>query len=263
MGICRAAHGPGLSGARTKPVMSFRPSSLFANLALADLHQDLARNVVTSGEGQDLFDDLTSNPAEWSLALQIEGEVNRPRNRSRTSVIGSPFEEARWFSVIVWPFTNWRASRFSDGTYGVWYGSESVETTVYESAYHWYRALLTDAGFERTTVVAKRDVYWVACRAALLDFRSKTEKFPDLLSPSDYVFCQSVGNRIHQEGHPGLITHSVRRPAGENVAIFNPDVLSNPRRTDQLTYRLEGDRISVELHPGITWMTLEVSKWGP
>ena len=74
MGICRAAHGAGLSGAHTKPLMSFRPNSLFADLALADLHQDLARNIVTLGEGQDLFDDLTSNPAEWSLALQIEGK---------------------------------------------------------------------------------------------------------------------------------------------------------------------------------------------
>ena len=261
MGICRAAHGAGLSGAHTKPLMSFRPNLLFADLALADLHQDLARNIVTLGEGQDLFDDLTSNPAEWSLALQIEGEVNRPRNRSRTPVIGSPFEEAQWFCVIVWPFKYWHASRFSDGTYGVWYGSESVETTVYESAYHWYQALLCDAGFERTAAIAERDVYWVACRAALLDFRSKTEKFPDLLSPSDYVFCQSIGNRIHQEGHPGLITHSVLRPAGENLAIFNPDVLSNPRRTDQLTYRLEGDRIVVELQSGTPWMTLDVSQW--
>jgi len=61
-----------------------------------------------------------------------------------------------------------------------------------------------------------------------------------------YALCRSVGARIHQEGHPGLLTQSVRRPAGENVAIFNPDVLSYPRYNCRLTYRLEDAQIVVE-----------------
>mgnify|MGYP002682808346 CR=1 FL=1 len=70
---------------------------------------------------------------------------------------------------------------------------------------------------------------------------------------------QSVGARIHREGHPGLLTQSVRRPAGENVAIFNPDVLSNPRHNCQLTYRLEGGLIVVEKQPGVAWITLAMT----
>ena len=42
----------------------------------------------------------------------------------------------------------------------------------------------------------------------------------------------------------------MRRRAGENVAIFNPGVLANPRHHCQLSYRLEGDRIVVEKRLG-------------
>ncbi len=236
-------------------------NSLFAQLALADVHRDVARNIVSLRESQDLFDDLTEDPAEWSLVQRVEDEVKPPPYRSRIPLIDRPFEDAEWFNAIVWPFRNWQANRFSDGTFGVWYGSESAETTVYESAYHWYKGLLSDAGYERQVVIAERKVYLVACDAALLDFRTACNKHVDLLHPSDYAFCQSVGARIHREGHPGLLTPSVRRPAGENAAIFNPDVLSNPRLDCQLTYRLDGDQIEVVMQPGVAWLTLAVASF--
>lgn len=234
-------------------------NSLFSKLGLADVHQDVARNIVSLRESQDLFDDLTEDPAEWLLAQKVEGEVKPPPNRSRKPLIDRPFEDAQWFNAIAWPFKHWQASRFSDGTYGVWYGSDSVETTVYESVYHWYKGLLCDAGFDRQEVIAERKVYWVACGAALLDLRAASNEYPDLLHPSDYSFCQSVGARIHREGHPGLLTPSVRRSAGENVVVFNPGVLSNPRLNGQLTYRLEGEQVVVEKQPGVAWVTLAVA----
>jgi hypothetical protein len=234
-------------------------NSLFSKLGLADVHQDVARNIVSLRESQDLFDDLTEDPAEWLLAQKVEGQVKPPPYRSRTPLIDRPFEDAQWFNAIAWPFKHWQASRFSDGTYGVWYGSDSVETTVYESVYHWYKGLLCDAGFDRQEVIAERKVYWVACGAALLDLRAARNEYPDLLHPSDYSFCQSVGARIHREGHPGLLTPSVRRSAGENVVVFNPGVLSNPRLNGQLTYRLEGEQVVVEKQPGVTWVTLAVA----
>src|SRR3990167_177779 len=234
-------------------------SSLFAHTQLADIHQDVVRNIVSLRESQDLFDDLTDDPAAWLLAQKVEDEVKPPPYASHKPLIDRPFEDAQWFNAIAWPFKHWQTSRFSDGSFGVWYGSESVETTVYESAYHCYRGLLSDAGFEQMAVIAERKVYWVACNAALLDFRQVSDAQPELLHPSDYTFCQAVGARIHREGHPGLLTQSVRRPAGENLAIFNPAVLSNPRHNCQLTYRLESGQIVVEKQPGATWLTFNAA----
>jgi hypothetical protein len=190
----------------------------------------------------------------------VEDEVKPPPYRSRVPIIDRPFEDAQWFNAIMWPFQHGHTSRFFDGRYGVWCGSESVETTVYASACHWYRGLLSDAGFERLAVIAERKVYSVACNAARLNFR-QAEAHPNLLHPSDYAFCQSVGARIHREGHPGLLTRSVRRPAGENTAVLNPAVLSNPRQNCQLTYRLERERIVVEKQPEVAWLTLDTASF--
>ncbi len=233
---------------------------LFARLGVVDVHQDVARNIVSPHRSQHLFDDLSDDPAEWLLSQRLEEQVKPPPYRSRTPVIDRPFEDAAWFNAITWPFRHWQASRFSDGSYGVWYGSESVETTVHESAYHWFRGLIFDAGFERAPVVAERKVYAVACGAALLDFRQATRDFPELLHPADYGFTHAVGARIHREGHPGLLIQSARRAGGENAAVFNPRVLSNPRLECQLTYRLDGERISVEMQPGTVWISLQVQR---
>jgi hypothetical protein len=233
-------------------------NTLFAQLTLADIHQDVARNIVSLRQSQDLFDDLSENAAECLLAQKVEDEVKPPPYRSRMPIIDRPFEDSEWFNAIAWPFKHWQGSRFSDGTFGVWYGSDSVETTVYESAYHWYNGLLKDAGFDTQAVVVERKVYSVTCQAALLDFRKATDKHEGLLHATDYSFCHSVGARIHREGHPGLVTPSVRRPAGENFAIFNSGVLSKPRHNCHLTYRLEGERIVVEKEGEGVWIGVDL-----
>lgn len=234
--------------------------SLFAELVLADVRRDMMRNIVSLHESEDLFDDLTDDPAEWRLAQRVEDDVKPPLYRSATPIIERPFEDAAWFNAIAWPFRrHWQASRFSDGSHGVWYGSDTVETTVHESVHHWVHGLLRDAGYEREAVVAERKVYSVACNAALLDFRRVTAGCPDLLHPTDYAFPQSVGARIHHEGHPGLLIQSVRWPAGENVAVFNSGVLSNHRLNCHLTYRLKGNRIDVEKRAGKVWMSVDVA----
>ncbi len=236
--------------------------SLFDRLALDDVHRDVVRNIVSLRESQDLFDDLSSEPRDWLLAQKVEDEVKPPPYRSATPILDRPFEDAEWFNAIAWPLLHWQSSRFSDGGHGVWYGSESIETTVHESAYHWYRGLLCDAGFEGLEVQAERKVYAVACDAALLDLRDKSRDHPQLLHPSDYAFCQSVGARIHHEGHPGLLTRSVRHAGGENLALFHSRVLSRPRLHGYLSYRLGQGAIEVERQPGSTWFTLDTASLG-
>lgn len=234
-------------------------NDLFSRLVLADVHQDVVRNIVSIRASQDLFDDLSEQPDEWLLAQQVESEVRPPPYQSRITLIDRPFEDAAWFNAIQWPFKHWQASRFSDGSFGVWYGSDTVETTVYESAYHWYRGFLSDAGFENEQVIGERKVYWVACKAALLDFRASIHEHPDLIHKTDYTLGQSVGARIHHEGHPGLLVPSARRAGGENFVVFNPAVLSNPRHNCQLTYRLDGESIIVEKQAGTSWLEINIS----
>lgn len=231
---------------------------LFSRLTLIDIHRDVIRNIASLRESQNLFDDLTESQSDWALAQQAEDQVKPLPYRSRTPVIDRPFEDAEWFNAIVWPFRSWQASRYSDGSFGLWYGGGSVETTVYETVYHWYRGFLSDAGFEKETIIGERKLYWVACDAALLDFRHVVHEYADLTHKTDYSYPQSIGARIHREGHPGLLTTSVRHDGGENFVVFNPSILSNPRHYCYLTYRLGEHHIVVEKTPGEVW--LEISK---
>jgi RES domain len=229
---------------------------LFSQLTLADTHRDLIRNIVSIRSSQDLFDDLTNEPSEWALAQQVEDSVKPPPYQSRTPIIHRPFEDAAWVNAIAWPFKHWQASRFSDGSFGVWYGCDTAKTSVYETAYHWFRGFLSDAGFDKEPVIGERKLYEVRCDAALLDLRPAIPKHADLLHKTDYSTTQMVGARLHREGHPGLITLSARSPTGHNIVVMNPAVLSNPRDHCLLTYRLAGSRIIVEREAGVTWMSI-------
>ena len=232
---------------------------LFSHLTLTDVHCDVIRNIVSIRSSQDLFDDLTSSPEEWALAQQVEDEVKPPPYQSRTPVVHRPFEDAQWFNAIGWPFKHWQASRFSDGSFGIWYGCDSAETSVYETAYHWFSGLLSDAGFENERVMGERKLYEVACDAALVDLRPLMATHSGLVHKTDYGTTQSVGARLHREGHPGLVTASVRHAAGQNYVVLNPKVLSNPRHLCHLTYRLDGQRIVIEKQPGLAWMEITIA----
>lgn len=235
---------------------------LWRQLGLVDVQGDLLRNIVSLRVSQDLFDDLTEDPAEAALAQQVELQAKPAVFQSAQPVIHRPFEDARWSAAIGWPFAHWQASRFGDGRFGVWYGAESVETTVHESAYHWWSGLLRDAGWQQEDVVGERRVYRVACAAALLDFRPVAAREPRLVHGSDYGFTQAVGARIHHEGHPGIVNPSVRRPGGETYAIFNPAVLADPRAHCELTYRLHAGRITVDKKPGRRWLSIDPTGLG-
>lgn len=231
---------------------------LFGNLTLTDVHADVFRNIVSINESQDLFDDLTESPQDWALAQKVEDDVKPRFYESKTPIIARPFEDANWFNAIAWPFRNWQASRYSDGTFGVWYGCDSVETSVYETAYHWVNGILRDAGFEKEDVVIERKLYNVSCNAALLDMRPLIEQHPQLVNKTDYGYTQQVGARLHREGHPGLITQSVRYAAGSNFVVLNPNVLSSPRHNCQLIYRWTGEKVIVEKQPGAVWFEVNV-----
>ena len=235
-------------------------TEFFSSLTVVDNRRDLRRNIVSLRESRNLFDDLSADPTEQALAQQVESAVKPAPYHSPTPVIHRPFEEAEWFDAIGWPFQHWQGSRYSDGSFGVWYGADTVEASVYETAYHWYRGLLLDAeGFADEAVAIERKVYNVACAALILDLRPRVGEFPALLHKADYTFTQQVGARLRREGHPGLVTPSVRYPEGLNYVVFNPAVLSNPRVNCLLTYRLKGEHILVERRPGRTWRRILVA----
>jgi hypothetical protein len=234
------------------------PPDLFA--ANADFHGDLARNIPGIRASQHLFDDLSSDPADWAVAIAAEGAERIPTS---AALISRPFD---YGSVISWSFdsAHWLATRFSDGvTHGVWYGSLELETTVAETAWHWYRFVRDSYEAEDREIVTDRRVFDVRCDALLVDLRGKEAPCPGLVDRASYAFTHQVGRYLHEQQFNGLLARSARCD-GTNAAIFRAERLSNPRHRIFLTYRLNvaRDTFVAEKTPGRRWMRLKPSSLG-
>ncbi len=225
---------------------------------VADFHGDLVRNIKGIRRSQDLFDDLSADPADRAVAVAAEAAGRLP---TPAALITRPFD---YGTVITYPYLpqNWQATRFSDGlSYGVWYGSLELQTTVYETAYHWYRFVTDSFGDEDREIVGERRVLDVRCDAILLDLRGKERAVPGLIDRRDYAFTQALGRYLHVQSQNGLLVRSARS-AGHNAAILRPQVLSDVRDKCFLTYRMNPvhDEVSVERTPGRRWMRVRIAE---
>jgi hypothetical protein len=225
-----------------------------------DLHDDLVRNIPGIRESQHLFDDLSDDPADWDVAIAAEAASRIPTD---APVITRPFD---YGSVISYTFdtSHWQATRFSDGTqYGVWYGSMALETTVCETAWHWYRFVRDSFADEDREIVTERRTFDVRCDALLIDLRGKERAYPELTSRTSYAFTQRLGRYVHEQDQNGVLVQSARCE-GVNACLFKQERLSNVRHRAYLTYRLNAvrDTFVAERARGRRWLALAPSTLG-
>jgi hypothetical protein len=215
----------------------------------------LARNIKGIRVSQSLFDDLSADPADQAVAIAAE---SAERIASEAPLLTRPFD---YGSVITYPFVphNWHATRWSDGlSYGVWYGSLELETTVFESVFHWHRFVMDAFPDIKKEVVGERRVLDVRCRAVLIDLRASADT--RLVDRRDYGATQALGRYLHERAQNGLLARSARCQ-GMNAAVLDARCLSDPRDACFLTYRvqLNKDLATVERTPGETWLEIKPS----
>lgn len=221
-----------------------------------DSQGDWHRNIVSLRKSIDLFDDLVDDPADIDVLVRHEMAVKQAYQEP--AIIQRPFEDAARYDAVAaaiqWPFEHPCSSRYSIGAYGVWYGAESIETTVRETVHHFRRNTLASQVAAQSTkpIVQERRVHLVHCNALLVDLRARTRKEPLLLDPDNYSYCQTVGAELRDAGMPGVLTYSARHAKSEVVAVFTPSVLTEPRTVCYLTYRLFAStgKVVVERSPG-------------
>jgi hypothetical protein len=215
---------------------------------------DLVRNIPGIRVSQALFDDLVQDPEDEAVAVAAEALGRMP---TPAPAITRPFD---YGTVIAYSFdaSNWQATRFGDGrSFGVWYGSLELETTVYETVFHAHRFIVDSfPGLDRG-VVRERRVFDVRCEALLVDLRGRESTHPDLVSRTSYSFTQALGRFLQEQGQNGLLVQSARW-RGTNAAVFSAQRLSNVRDKLFLTYRINPARdcVMVEREPGVEWLTI-------
>jgi hypothetical protein len=210
----------------------------------------------------DLFEDI-ADPADWELIANAEAKTN-PRVRDALGAIRLVPVERRvsgaGASWVIAPFCHVsrdRPSRFSEGSYGVYYAGNRFEVALHETVYHYERFMrATD---EAPSQADFRELVGSIDRR-LHDIR-KDDRFTDALDADDYTASQRLARRMRDgEDSDGIVYPSVRYPAGEAIAAFWPDVISIPTQARHLCYRWNGAQVDAYLVYGAEdWTPFEPS----
>jgi hypothetical protein len=129
-------------------------------------------------------------------------------------------------------------SRFSDGSYGVFYAGHEQATAVAETRYHQGKFLrATNEG----PLQLQMRVYHVDVAGELHDLRPLASARPELYDPESYAASQPFGRELHAAGAAGLVYGSVRNKGGVCVAAFRPRILANCRHAAQMLYSWDGE----------------------
>jgi hypothetical protein len=132
---------------------------------------------------------------------------------------------------------NPEGSRFSDGSFGVYYCSQRLETALAEVQHHQERFL------HRTREGALRlelRLYLADLDARLVDVR----KSPEFHRIDDYGPGQKLGRALRGAGRDGVLYRSVRHGGGLCAAVFRPRLLSNCRQSKHYAFHFDGSRVT-------------------
>lgn len=173
-----------------------------------------------------------ADPDDFELLYEIESITNdRLREEDRVSGPGSLYIMAAITHL------NPQGSRFSDGTWGVYYAAREFDTALAETRYH--RALFMLATREKPMNLEMR-VLTADLKENLHDIREPGVVPGEVYAPDSYVTSQRIARRLRSNDSPGIVYRSVRKEKGQCVAIFKPTVLSHCRIAKHLIYRWDG-----------------------
>jgi hypothetical protein len=138
-------------------------------------------------------------------------------------------------------FTHLGQSRFSDGTFGIYYGGDSLQTAVAETKFHRVRFL--SASNEPPCLVQMRE-YIAHVVQPMVDICG--DEFKHLLdpNPNSYSTSQDFASQVRAQKEWGLLYPSVREIGAKCLAVFRPPALTIPVQGRNLDYIWNGTNIS-------------------
>lgn len=190
-----------------------------------------------------LFDDIAA-PEDWKDLASAESRTN-PRIYEEIGDISLiPIERrisgvgAGWVISAFTHVSKARPTRFTDGSYGIYYCSKDFETALNETVFHQSRFLSATS----------QEAGWVTVMRELIakidnqfhDIRG--EGYQDELNPDNYDKSHIFAKTLRSENSNGIIFPSVRKQGGECLAAFWPDVVSIPTQGSHWQYHWDGEK---------------------
>lgn len=172
-----------------------------------------------------LFERLTPDPAVWDALIMLE-QLTNPRVRDEVGEIALVPPEQRvsgpGASYVMASFThlNRRGSRFTDGTFGVYYAAAELETAIAETIHHFEVFARDSAG-----PVRMEDMR-VLVGTAAEDFEDVAvlaePQRGQILDPDNYAASQAYARALRDDGATGVVYPSVRRSGELASALSDP-----------------------------------------
>jgi hypothetical protein len=190
--------------------------------------------------------DRIADPADLDVVFAIEALTN-PRIRDEVGEIRLVPPEERvsgpGSTPIMAAFThlNPEGSRFSDGSWGVYYAAQDLDTAIAEVSHH--RALFLARTAEPPMDLDLRLVS-ATLQAALHDLRPLRQARPAVYDPADYGAARALGGALRAAGSWGVLYHSVRRAGGLCAGVFRPKALQRAREAAHIALHWDGRRIT-------------------
>jgi hypothetical protein len=193
-----------------------------------------------------LFERLTQDTSVWDALIALEQKTN-PRVRDQVGEISLVPKEDRvsgpGASWVMAAFThiNRKGSRFSDGTYGVYYAGKSRETAILETVFHFEQFARDSADPPRSEdmrVLLSR-VRGKVVNASTLSRKRQRE----VLAAASYQASRAWALEVRASGAHGIVYPSVRHQSGTCVAAFKPSLIGSAKEERRLQYHWDGTRV--------------------
>ena len=196
----------------------------------------------------DLFERI-AEPDDWESLIEVESLTN-PRVRQEAGEISLVPPDERVSGVgaswVMAPFTHigW-PSRFSDGSWGVYYCARSLVTAAHEKAHHVGLFFAQTREPLGTTMELRALV--AAIDARFDDIRDGFHKAHD---PNDYRLAQALARELREAGSNGIVYRSVRQVGGSCLAALRPKAVNPPISGPTLRFHFDGERVDRWFHFG-------------
>jgi RES domain len=195
-----------------------------------------------------LFERLTRDRAELNALISLE-QLTNPSARDEFGDIALVPPDERvtgpgaGYVMASFTHVNPKGSRFSDGSYGVYYVASELETAIAETVFHFQSFARDSADPPRVEDMR------VLVGAVAEDFEDVAvlpePQLSQILHPISYAAAQTYARDLRQAGANGVAYPSVRRPGGECLGAFKPRAVRQrlPNQERHLRYRWNGDRV--------------------
>ncbi len=189
--------------------------------------------------------DRVADPADLEAVFAVENLTN-PRLRQEAGDISLvPVDErvsGNGTTPIMAAFTHLdpEGSRFTDGTYGVYYAAQTLDTAIAETRHSRARFL---ARTSESAIEIDMRTYLTDVDADMHDIRGRRD-LSGVYAPDNYAAGQALGRALKQENAWGIAYDSVRHDGGVCVAVLRPKALANCRQGPHFCYVWDGARIT-------------------